>query len=93
MQAGTRSFADEDADRKKKKKEKSVGERVGAPEAQPRFVMENTERGKKTSVTTKAVIKPDVLNAFKEDIAGDQSEVQKTKRNKKSNSVFPIRGL
>nr|GLL45533.1 transcription initiation factor TFIID subunit 1 isoform X1 [Ipomoea trifida] len=65
---------DEDADRKKKKKEKSVGERVGAPEAQPRFVMENTERGKKTSVTTKAVIKPDVLNAFKEDIAGDQSE-------------------
>ncbi|XP_009614597.1 transcription initiation factor TFIID subunit 1 isoform X1 [Nicotiana tomentosiformis] len=66
---------DEEADRKKKKKDKVMGEQIGVmPDLRYRFGTESTDRGKKPQIFSKPSIKSDGPNAL--DFIGDQKELQ-----------------
>lgn len=67
-------LADDEADRKKKKKDKAMGEQIGfMPDIRYRFSTESTDRGKKPQIFAKPSIKSNGLNVL--DFIGDQKEV------------------
>lgn len=75
---------DDEADRKKKKKDKAMGEQVGfMSDIRYRFSTESTDRGKKPQIFAKPSIKSDLLNVL--DFIGDQKEVVAL-----SSSVIPL---
>lgn len=77
-------LADDEADRKKKKKDKAMGEQVSfMPDIRYRFSNESTDRGKKPQIFAKPSIKSDGLNVL--DFIGDQKEVVAL-----SSSVIPL---